>query len=123
MNTKSSRLARALAGTVLAIVALASATGCGGGAPELSGTYQSKLGPGQTLSLKFLGNNEMQATMSEDGRDESYTTSYITSGDKIIMNIPEAERQSGGPTSMEFKRNGAALEMTMEGMTMRFEKI
>jgi hypothetical protein len=123
MNTTRIRIGRRLTAAALTAFTLVWATGCGSGTSELSGTYQSKLGPGQTLSLKFLGNNEMQATMTEDGRDESYKTSYITSGDKIIMNIPESERQSGGPTSMEIRRNGAALEMTMEGMTMRFEKI
>jgi hypothetical protein len=38
------------------------------------------------------------------------------------MNIPEAERQPGGLDSMILKRNGEALEWTVEGMTIRFVK-
>lgn len=87
-----------------------------------TGTYQSKLGPDQTLSLNFTGNNNVQATMTDGGQEESYVTSFVTSGDTIIVNIPEAEREAGGFESMTLKRNGETLEWVVEGMTITFVK-
>jgi hypothetical protein len=121
MNINHNRI---MAATVVAVFSLAMLAGCGESGPAApSGTYQSKLGPDQTFSLIFLGNNEMEAKISEGGRDESYKTSFVTSGDTIIMNIPEAERQPGRPASMTLERNGDALEMTVEGTTIRFVKL
>ncbi len=120
MNTKHNSIVT----VAVAVLSLTLLVACGkGGGSELTGTYKSKMGPGQSLSLKFLGNNELEATFNEGGRDESYRTEFVTSGDSIIMNIPESERQHDGPASLTFKRNGEALELTMEGMTMRFEKL
>jgi len=120
-RTRSRTLAAAVA-----LFSLVLLTGCGGGSSGSSapsGTYQSKLGPDQTFSLKFLGNNELEAVMSEGGRNESYKTSFVTSGDTIIMNIPEAERQAGRPATMTLTRNGDAFEWTVEGMTIKFVKL
>ncbi len=98
--------------------------GCGkSGPPAPSGTYQSKFGPDQSFSLKFLDGNQVEATFREGGRDKSYRTSYVTSGESIVMAVPEGERKSGGPDSLTLKRNGEALELTMDGMTMRFDKL
>ena len=109
-----------------AALSLALLSGCGkggGGASAPSGTYQSKFGPDQSFSLNFLGGNEVEATFREGGRDKSYKTSFVTSGDNIVLAVPEGERESGGPDSLTFKRMGDALELTMQGMTMRFEKL
>ncbi len=98
--------------------------GCGkSGPPAPSGTYQSKFGPDQSFSLKFMDSNQVEATFREGGQDKSYRTSFVTSGDTIVMAVPEGERQSGGPDSLTLKRNGEALELTMDGMTMRFDKL
>jgi hypothetical protein len=97
--------------------------GCGKSGPAApTGTYQTKLAPNQTLSLTFLGDDAMEVKMNEGGKLESYKKNFVTSGETIVMNIPEAERQSGGPNSMTLKRNGEALEWAIEGMTLRFEK-
>jgi len=107
---------------MVALIVMVALAGCGGDSGP-TGTYQSKLGPGQTFSLKFLGNDEMEVTINENGMNDSYKTNFVTKGDTIVMNIPEAKRQTGRPASMEFKRNGEAFEMTAEGMTIRFEKL
>jgi hypothetical protein len=119
-----------LAVSLLALAACGSDSGSGGdkgggagfnsSAPP-TGTYQSKLGPEQTFFLNFLGNNDIEVTMRDGGRDESYRTSFAMSGDSIIVNIPEAERQEG-LESMTLKRNGETLEWTIEGMTIAFVK-
>ena len=94
--------------------------GCGkGGDGAPSGTYESKFGPpGNGLTLNFVGDNNVDVTINEGGRAETKRTSFVTSGDSIIVKIPEGE----GP-DLTLKRNGAALEATMQGMTMRFEKL
>lgn len=108
------------------VLSLALLSGCGkggGGAAAPSGTYRSTFGPDQSFSLNFLGGSAVEATLREGGRDKSYKTSFVTSGDSIILAVPEGERESGGPDSLTLKRNGDALELTMQGMTMRFEKL
>lgn len=129
MNTRNRWHNQTLVAAVIAMFSLAAMTGCDNGgsgdndsntAP--TGTYQSKMGPDQIFYLNFLGDNEIEAKMSDGGQDESYRTTFVTSGDTIIMNIPEAERQPGGLDSMILKRNGEALEWTVEGMTIRFVK-
>ena len=71
--------------------------------------------------MNFLGNNDIEVTMRDGGRDESYRTSFVMAGDSIIVNIPEAERQEG-LESMILKRNGETLEWIIEGMTIAFVK-
>jgi hypothetical protein len=105
-----------------ALLTLGVASGCGGGSSgpaAPSGTYESKFGPpGNGIKLNFVGNNNVEITVSEGGRDQTKKTSFVTSGDSIVIDVPEAE----GP-DLTLKRNGAALETTMQGMTMRFEKL
>lgn len=121
MNSKHSRI---VAAATIAVLSFALLAGCGKSGPAApSGMYQSKMGPEQTMSFNFLGNNEIEASFSDGGRVESYKTSYVTSGDDIIINVPENERKSGGPASLTLKHNGEALELTMQGMTLRFDKI
>lgn len=60
--------------------------------------------------------------MNESHQDNSYRTTFVTTGDTILMKVPEGERQAGSPDSLTLKRNGEALEMTVEGVTIRFEK-
>jgi hypothetical protein len=108
----------------IAVFSLALLAGCGKSGPSApTGVYQSKMGPDQTMSFNFLPNNEIEASFSEGGRTKSYKTSYVTSGDDIIINVPESERQSDGPAALTLKRNGEALELTMQGMTIRYEKL
>jgi hypothetical protein len=131
MRSGKSGLCRAMASVILAF-SLVVMTGCssdkgdggtGGGASNSApiGNYQSKLGPDQIFFLNFLGNNDIEVTMRDGGRDESYRTSFVMAGDSIIVNIPEAERQEG-LESMILKRNGETLEWTIEGMTIAFVK-
>jgi hypothetical protein len=108
----------------IVVFSLAVLAGCGKSGPSApSGMYQSKMGPDQTMSFNFLPNNELEASITEGGRTNSYRTSYVTSGDDIIMNVPESHRQSDGPAALTLERNGDALELTMQGMTIRFEKL
>ncbi len=132
MRSGKSGLCRAMASVILAF-SLVVMTGCssddkgdggtGGGAGNSApiGNYQSKLGPDQIFFLNFLGNNDIEVTMRDGGRDESYRTSFVMAGDSVIVNIPEAERQEG-LESMILKRNGETLEWTIEGMTIAFVK-
>ena len=131
MRSRKSGLWRAMASVILAF-SLVVMTGCssdkgdggtGGGAGNSApiGNYQSKLGPDQIFFLNFLGNNDIEVTMRDGGRDESYRTSFVMAGDSVIVNIPEAERQEG-LESMILKRNGETLEWTIEGMTIAFVK-
>lgn len=139
MNTRKGARYQAMAAVVLAVT-LAMIAGCGnsgdhngsgkasgggnGGVAGYSipiGTYQSKLGPDQIFFLNFLGNNDIEVTIRDGGRDESYTTTFVLSEDSLIVNIPEEERQDG-LESMILKRNGEALEWTIEGMTIAFVK-
>jgi hypothetical protein len=116
MNTMYKRPVVALAFAILSLVLLG---GCGKGNGAPSGTYESKFGPpGNGLTLNFVGDNNVDVTINEGGRAETKRTSFVTSGDSIIVKIPEGE----GP-DLTLKRNGAALEATMQGMTMRFEKL
>lgn len=87
-----------------------------------TGNYQSKLGPDQILSLNFTGNNNVQVTMMDGAHEESYVTSFVTSGETIVVNIPEAERRAARAESMTLKRNGQALEWVVEGMTITLAK-
>ena len=135
MRSGKSWLWRAMASVILAF-SLVVSTGCsndsssdkgdggtGGGASNSApfGNYQSKLGPDQIFFLNFLGNNDIEVTMRDGGRDESYRTSFVMAGDSVIVNIPEAERQEG-LESMILKRNGETLEWIIEGVTIAFVK-
>ena len=110
---------RPVAALAIAMLSLALLAGCGKGSGAPSGTYESKFGPpGNGLTLNFVGDNNVDVTVNEGGRAETKRTSFVTSGDSIIVKIPEGEGQD-----LTLKRNGAALEATMQGMTMRFEKL
>jgi hypothetical protein len=108
------------AAVIGAVLSLAMLAGCGkGGSAVPSGKYESKFGPpGNGLTLDFVGNNDVDVTISEGGRSQTKRTSFVTSGDSIIVKIPEGEGQD-----LTLKHNGAALEATMQGMTMHFEKL
>jgi hypothetical protein len=116
----SSIKATACAVAIGAALSLAMLAGCGkGGSAAPSGTYESKFGPpGNGIKLNFLAGNNVEITVSEGGRDQTQKTSFVTSGDSIIIDVPDAE----GP-DLTLKRNGTALETTMQGMTMHFEKL
>ena len=104
----------------VALLTLAVASGCGGSGPTApSGAYESKFGPpGNGIKLNFVGDNNVEITVSEGGRVQTQKTSFVTSGDSIIIDVPESE----GP-DLTLKHNGSALETTMQGMTMRFEQL
>jgi hypothetical protein len=116
--------------TMTAIVAsVLLVAACGeSGPPKPEGRYQSKLGPGQTFTLNFLDGSTVEASFDEGaggGAPESYKTSYtMASVGTITMKIPDQERQadSDAPEALTLKRNGEALEMNMQGMTIRFDK-
>jgi hypothetical protein len=115
--------------TIMAIVAsVLVVAACGeSGPPAPEGRYQSKFGPGQTFTLNFVDGSTVEASFDEGGggSPESYKTSYTMADDgTITMKIPEQERQasSDAPEALILKRNGEALEMTMQGMTIRFDK-
>jgi len=133
-NTKRGHY-KTMTAAILA-VSLAAMAGCGndsssgkaggekGGMASNSapaGTYQSKLGPDQIFFLNFTDNNNVEATVRDGGQDESFTTGFVMSGDTVIVTIPEKQRQAG-MESMNLKRNGEALEWTVEGMTVTFVK-
>ena len=110
---------RTMTACAIAMFSLALLAGCGKGNGPPSGKYESKFGPpGNGLTLNFVGDNNVDVTVNEGGRAETKRTSFVTSGDSIIIKIPEGEGQD-----LTLKRNGAALEATMQGMTMRFEKL
>jgi hypothetical protein len=116
MNRKHHRTIVALG---IAVFSLALLAGCGKGGGAPSGSYESKFGPpGNGLTLNFVGDNNVDVTMNEGGQAKTKRTSFVTSGDTIIVKIPEGEGQD-----LTLKRNGTALEATMQGMTMRFEKL
>jgi hypothetical protein len=113
--------------TIVAIAAAAIVVAaCGkSGPPPPKGQYQSKFGPEQTFTLNFVDGSTVEASFDEGGgAPESYKTSYTMSDDgTITMKIPENERQgSDAPDALILKRSGEALEMTMQGMTIRFDK-
>jgi hypothetical protein len=118
MNNSFKAAARAV--VIGAVLLPAMLAGCGkGGSAAPSGTYESKFGPpGNGLTLNFLGNNDVDVTISEGGRAQTKRTSFVTSGDTIVVKIPEGEGQD-----LTLKRNGAALETTLQGVTMHFEKL
>ncbi len=100
---------------------------CGkSGPPSPEGRYQSKLAPGQTFTLDFIDGSTVEASFDEgNGAPESYKTSYTMSSDgTITLKIPDNERQASpdAPPVLILKRNGEALEMNMQGMTIRFDK-
>ena len=109
------------AAVISAVLSLAMLVGCGNGSSSAgtpTGTYSSQFGPdGNGITLHFLENNDVDVTIREGGRDQTKRTSFVTAGDQIIVKIPEGE----GP-DLTLNRNGEALEATMQGSTMRFER-
>lgn len=117
MSSSVTTIRASLIGGVLALAMLAGCGKGGNGAPV--GKYESKFGPpGNGLTLDFVGDNNVDVTINEGGRAQTKRTSFVTSGDSIIVKIPEGE----GP-DLTLKRNGASFEATMQGMTMHFEKL
>lgn len=109
----------ALCGAALALTTIAGCSNGGSSTSAPSGAYESKFGPpGNAIKLNFLEGNNVEITVSEGGRDQTQKTSFVTSGESIIIDVPDSE----GP-DLTLTRNGAALEATMQGMTMRFDKL
>ncbi len=104
-----------------ALTVLAATMGCGGGSGSSapSGVYESKFGPpGNGIKLNFVGDNNVEITVSDGGRDEMRKTSFVTAGESIVIDVPESDAPD-----LTLKRNGTALEASLEGMTIRFEKL
>ena len=112
---------RAIVAIVAAALVVAACGKSGPPAPE--GKYQSKL-PGQTLTLNFLDDSNVEVSMDEGhGSSDSHKTSYTMSSDgTVTVKIPAEGRSPDAPEAFVLKRNGEALEMSMQGMTIRFDK-
>jgi hypothetical protein len=83
------------------------------GAP--SGRYRSTFGD-NGIALDFLRDGNVDVTIIEGSHQETERTSYVMSGDQILISIPD------GP-NMTLNRRGGGLETTMDGITMRFEEL
>lgn len=78
-----------------------------------AGRYRSRFGD-SGIALNFLGDGNVDVTIIEGSHEETERTSYVLSGDQILVAVPD------GP-NLTLNRRAGALETTMDGITMRFD--
>ena len=88
--------------------------GCGGGS-GLSGTYQAQQ-PDGTMTLDFRSGGKVHLTMTTpSGQPDTSTADYLVDGNNVTI-------QSPGGMPLVLVRDGNALQASMMGQVLRFEK-
>ena len=105
-------------------------TGCGGGAAAEqpasssaaaasgapSGTYESRLPDGTTISLGFRDGGAVNIAMTEDGKTNAHDGKWILNGDVILV-------EGGEGLTLQLSWRGDALVTDFGGATLTFKKV